>query len=47
MVDLKQRTIYDCSLRIFPKILNRSGNITPVENGKDFPFFYQKSILFI
>jgi len=31
-------TIYDCSIIHFPKIENRAGNITPVENNKQIPF---------
>ena len=31
-------TIYDCPIIHFPKIENRSGNITPIENFKNVPF---------
>jgi hypothetical protein len=34
----KESTISDCSIIHFPKIENRAGNITPVENLKDVPF---------
>jgi len=31
-------TIYDCSIIYFRKIVNRAGNITPIENCRDIPF---------
>lgn len=31
-------TIFDCSIVHLPKIENRAGNITPVENNKEIPF---------
>lgn len=31
-------TIYDCSVLELPKIHNRAGNITPIENNKNIPF---------
>jgi len=34
----KYTTIYDCSILHLPKIENRSGNITPLENLIDLPF---------
>ena len=30
--------VFDCSLLELPKIENRLGNITPVENSKEIPF---------
>ncbi|GAB4290237.1 MAG: FdtA/QdtA family cupin domain-containing protein [Marinilabiliales bacterium] len=38
MMDYKKTTIYDCSIIHFPKIENRQGNITPIENNKHIPF---------
>jgi len=38
MLNSKNSTIYDCSILHFPKIENRAGNITPVENNKNIPF---------
>lgn len=37
-MDSKKSTIYDCSIIELPKIHNRAGNITPVENKNDIPF---------
>lgn len=34
----KKTTIYDCSIIELPKIKNRAGNLTPIENNKDIPF---------
>jgi hypothetical protein len=34
----KETTVFDCSIIHFPKIENRAGNITPIENLKDIPF---------
>lgn len=31
-------TVFDCSIIHFPKIHNRAGNITPVQNNIDVPF---------
>lgn len=31
-------TVYDCSIIELPRIENRAGNITPVENHKNLPF---------
>lgn len=31
-------TVFDCSIIHFPKIYNRAGNITPVQNGIEVPF---------
>lgn len=31
-------TIFDCSIIHLPKINNRAGNITPIENRKNIPF---------
>jgi hypothetical protein len=31
-------TVFDCSLIYLPKIKNRSGNITPVQNDIEIPF---------
>lgn len=30
--------VFDCSILELPKIHNRAGNITPIENGKYIPF---------
>jgi len=38
MVDGIETSIYDCSIIHLPKIENRAGNITPIENNKDIPF---------
>lgn len=38
MIDAKKTTVYDCSIIHFPKIENRQGNITPIENHKNIPF---------
>ena len=37
-MDSKKSTIYDCSIIKLPKIHNRAGNITPMENKNDIPF---------
>ncbi len=34
----EQFTVFDCNIIHLPKIHNRAGNITPVENGIDIPF---------
>ncbi len=31
-------TVFDCSIIDFPKIQNRAGNITPIQNNIDIPF---------
>lgn len=31
-------SVYDCSIIELPRIENRAGNITPVENHKNIPF---------
>src|SRR6185295_583667 len=33
-----KNTVSDCNILYFPKIHNRAGNITPVENFKEVPF---------
>lgn len=35
---MKKNTVYDCNLIYLPKINNRAGNITLVENGLHLPF---------
>lgn len=35
---MKQNTVYNCTIIELPKIHNRSGNITFVENLKNIPF---------
>ena len=37
-MDSIKTTIYDSSIIYLPRIENRSGNITPIENCKDIPF---------
>jgi len=37
-VEDKKVTVYDCSLIYLPKIGDRRGNITPIENSKEVPF---------
>lgn len=37
-VDSKLTSIYDCGIIHFPKIKNRAGNITPIENDTNIPF---------
>ncbi|EHO40224.1 WxcM-like domain-containing protein [Caldithrix abyssi DSM 13497] len=37
-IDSKKSTVYDCSILYLPKIENRAGNITPLENMKSVPF---------
>ncbi len=34
--------ISDCRILTFPKIQNRSGNITPIHNGIEVPFTIQR-----
>lgn len=31
-------TVFDCSIVYFPKIQNRAGNITPIQNNIESPF---------
>lgn len=31
-------TVFDCSIITLPKIKNRAGNITPVQNNEEVPF---------
>ena len=35
---MKQPTVYDCPIIYFPKIGNRSGNITAINNQVEVPF---------
>ena len=35
---MRNNTIFDCSVLELPKIHNRAGNITPVENLRNIPF---------
>jgi hypothetical protein len=35
---MKKSSIYDCPIIKLPKIHNRAGNISPIENGKNIPF---------
>ena len=35
---MKTNSVYDCSVIELPRIHNRAGNITPVENLKSIPF---------
>jgi hypothetical protein len=37
-----QSTIYDCNVITLPKIKNRAGNITPVNNSVEIPFDVQR-----
>lgn len=37
-MDSKKTTVYDCSILHLPKIHNRAGNLTAVENLKSIPF---------
>lgn len=39
---MKNNTIFDCSVLELPKIHNRSGNITPIENLKNIPFALER-----
>jgi len=38
MEDLKNTNVYNCSVISLPKVHNRAGNITPIENWKNIPF---------
>jgi oxalate decarboxylase/phosphoglucose isomerase-like protein (cupin superfamily) len=33
-----QSTVYDCNIITLPKIKNRAGNITPINNSVEIPF---------
>jgi hypothetical protein len=35
---MRKISVYDCSIIELPKIENRAGNITPVNNGINLPF---------
>lgn len=35
---LNKFTVFDCSIIHFPKIQNRAGNITPIQNNIESPF---------
>ena len=35
-------TVFDCNILYLPKIENRAGNITPIENFKEIPFQIQR-----
>jgi len=35
---IKAYSVFDCSIIHFPKIHNRAGNITPLQNGIEVPF---------
>jgi hypothetical protein len=37
-MELKDNTVYDCSVIDVSKIQNEAGNITVVENGENIPF---------
>jgi WxcM-like, C-terminal len=37
-----QSTIYDCNVITLPKIKNRAGNITPINNSVEIPFDVQR-----
>ena len=37
-MELKDNTVYDCSVIDVSKVHNESGNITVVENGENIPF---------
>ena len=37
-MELKDNTVYDCSVIDVSKIYNEAGNITVVENGENIPF---------
>ena len=39
---MKKNSIFDCSIIHLPRIFNRAGNITPVENGENFPFVVKR-----
>ncbi len=35
---MKKNTVFDCNIIHFPRIANRAGNITAVQNGIEVPF---------
>ncbi len=35
---MKNSTVFDCTLIHLPKLENRAGNISPIENWRDVPF---------
>ena len=35
---MKGKSVFDCTLIELPKVNNRAGNITTIENGKEIPF---------
>ena len=37
-----KNTVFDCSLIELPRIKNRSGNISVVENNKEIPFITKR-----
>jgi hypothetical protein len=37
-MQLNKFTVFDCSIIHFPKIQNRAGNITPIQNNIEAPF---------
>jgi len=37
-MELNKFTVFDCSIIHFPKIQNRAGNITPIQNNIESPF---------
>jgi len=37
-MELNKFTVFDCSIVHFPKIQNRAGNITPIQNNIEAPF---------
>lgn len=37
-MNIKNNTIFDCSVIELPKIKNRAGNITPIQNRDELPF---------
>ena len=38
MIDPTKSTVFDCSVLELPRIYNRAGNITPLENNRHIPF---------
>ena len=39
---IDKKTVFDCSIIELPRIKNRSGNITPVQNLEEIPFEVQR-----
>jgi len=37
-MEINKFTVFDCSIIHFPKIQNRAGNITPIQNNIEAPF---------